>query len=108
MRQMPEYDAGRAAGFRPFALVCECGRVPSQFKSVGLTDARELVIHWTCKGCHQPVYFVKQLPSSRSRTFQKKERPAEAPPAAGKWQLRPEDVEFLRSIRVKVSDDEFC
>ena len=104
MPQMPEYDESRVLGFRPFSLVCECGCVPSQFKSVGLTPERELVVHWICRGCHQPVYFVKSLPRP-ARAPRKKAATPEGAPASGTLRLRPEDLAFLRSIRVTVPDD---
>ncbi len=84
--------------FRRLPLVCECGRVPSHFKSVGLTSARELVVHWRCAACRRSVQIAIPL-SDCWRACPDKEDPA----AVGVGcEFLPDDLVFLRSIHIKV------
>ena len=98
-------EANRVTKFRRLALVCECGRAPSHLKSVGLTAAHELLIHWRCPACRQPVYFVKPL-SDCWRVCRQIDGLSEGAPPSAAFDFRPEDVAFLHSIRVTIPDDD--
>ena len=47
--------------YRHFSLACRCGQPPSRIEEVGITDDRELVIHWWCDECKKVVYASKTL-----------------------------------------------
>jgi hypothetical protein len=96
-------EANQVTKFRRLALVCECGRAPSHLKSVGLTSAHELLIHWKCAACRQPVYFVKSL-SDCWRACREIEGRAESAPAGAECEFQPEDIAFLHSLHVAVPD----
>ena len=84
--------------FYRLPLVCKCGRAPSNVNSVGLTAARELVVHWTCPACRKHAKFVMPMTDS-CRTRPQKEQ---TDPARVECEFLPEDIAFLHSIRVKV------
>ncbi|HUK19691.1 MAG TPA: hypothetical protein VLW65_24890 [Bryobacteraceae bacterium] len=47
--------------YRHFSLTCRCGQAPSRIEEVGITDDRELVVHWWCDECSKIVYASKSL-----------------------------------------------
>ena len=47
--------------YRHFSLACGCGAAPARIEEVGVTDERELVIHWWCEDCQKVVYASKTL-----------------------------------------------
>jgi len=47
--------------YRHFSLACRCGQAPSRIEEVGVTDEKELVIHWWCDECRKLVYATKTL-----------------------------------------------
>jgi len=47
--------------YRHFSLACGCGAAPTRIEEVGVTDDRELVIHWWCADCQKIVYASKAL-----------------------------------------------
>jgi len=47
--------------YRHFSLQCRCGQPPSRIEEVGITDDRELVIHWWCDECNKIVYASKSI-----------------------------------------------
>jgi hypothetical protein len=47
--------------YRHFSLACRCGQPPSRIEEVGVTDEKELVIHWWCEECKKLVYASKTL-----------------------------------------------
>jgi hypothetical protein len=73
--------------YRHFSLACGCGAAPARIEEVGVTDERELVIHWWCEDCQKVVYASKTLADCWR----------DCPPAeeAGKF-----DEDFLESIGV--------
>jgi hypothetical protein len=47
--------------YRHFSLKCGCGAAPARIDEVGVTDERELVIHWWCDECQRTMYASKSL-----------------------------------------------
>lgn len=47
--------------FKKIHLRCECGRLASRIREVGLTPSHELVFHWWCAGCKRQIFSVKSL-----------------------------------------------
>jgi len=47
--------------YRHFSLACGCGAPPARIEEVGVTDDRELVIHWWCDECQKVVFASKTL-----------------------------------------------
>ena len=47
--------------YRRFSIACQCGLPPSRIEEVGVTDERDLVIHWWCDRCKKVVYTSKSL-----------------------------------------------
>ena len=76
--------------YRHFELRCGCGASPARIDEVGVTDERELVIHWWCADCHKAVYASKSL----SDCWRECPRPEE-----GDF-----DDRFLESIGVRLSE----
>jgi len=76
--------------YRHFSLRCGCGAAPARIDEVGVTDERELVIHWWCQQCQKAVYASKALSDC--------------------WRECPRaedagfDEQFLESIGVKLND----
>jgi hypothetical protein len=81
--------------YRHFSLRCGCGAAPARIEEVGVTDERELVIHWWCEECQKVVYASKSL-SDCWRDCPVPPRPVAEP--AGY------DEQFLESIGVKLTD----
>lgn len=46
---------------RYIVFACPCGREASNFKTIGLTDTRELYVAWVCHRCHCKCYSLKPL-----------------------------------------------
>ncbi len=90
--------------FRQLPLVCRCGRAPSALQTVGLTAQHELVVHWICDRCRQGVYVVKTLSDCWRECPDTSGLPETVPCNTGDF--RPEDLAFLRSIRVRLPDGE--
>jgi hypothetical protein len=77
--------------YRHFSLRCGCGAEPSRIDEVGVTDERELVIHWWCEECRKTVYASKSL----SDCWRECPRPEESADF---------DERFLESIRVRLPE----
>jgi len=50
-------------GYRHLSMNCRCGLPPSRIDEVGITDDREIVIHWWCEECQRVVYASKSVDS---------------------------------------------
>ena len=61
IRELVDVLGDALMSYRHFSLTCGCGAVPSRIDEVGLTDERELVIHWWCEACQKAVYASKAL-----------------------------------------------
>lgn len=77
--------------YRHFSLACRCGSPPARIEEVGVTDDRELVIHWWCQDCRRVVYASKSL-ADCWRECPKPENPEGF------------DQQFLASIGVSLGD----
>ena len=75
--------------YRHFSLACRCGLPPSRIEEVGVTDGRELVIHWWCEDCKKLVYATKTLADCWR----------ECPPVEASPEF---DKQFLESIGVRL------
>ncbi len=91
--------------FHRLPLRCGRGHVPAHLRAVGLTPSRELVVHWWCPACREPVYVVRSLTECWRDCGDEQRWPDDAPSPAA-CELRPDDLAFLHSIRVKFPDDE--
>ena len=79
--------------YRHFSLRCGCGAAPARIEEVGVTDERELVIHWWCEECQKVVYASKSLSDCW------RDCPRPPPPAPAGF-----DEQFLESIGVKLTE----
>lgn len=48
-------------GYRHLSISCRCGLAPSRIDEVGITDDREIVVHWWCEECQRVVYAAKSV-----------------------------------------------
>ncbi len=82
----------------PFA--CECGKSPSRLREVGLTSDHQLVVYWRCSQCRKHVYIVKPLADYwRECPEHQSSSPQDA-------ELKPEDTRFLRSVGIRMPDEQ--
>ena len=77
--------------YRHFSLACRCGQPPSRIEEVGVTDERELVVHWWCDECKKLVYATKTLADCW--------RECPQPEQSNSF-----DARFLESIGVRLTD----
>jgi hypothetical protein len=87
--------------YRHFLLRCGCGAAPARIEEVGVTDERELVIHWWCEQCQAVVYASRSL-ADCWRNCPQTPAPALSPPLP----QSPDgfDEEFLESIGVRLPE----
>jgi len=81
--------------YRHFSLACACGNPPSRIEEVGVTDDRELVIHWWCDDCQKVVCASKPLADCWNECPKPTETAAEP---------RTFDQRFLESIGVSLEE----
>jgi hypothetical protein len=87
--------------FRPVALACECGRVPSRLNRLGFTPGHQLVIHWRCLGCKKDVYVVKDL----AECWRDCPKPEDASENPADELVREPDISFLHSLGIRFPDE---
>jgi len=78
--------------YRHFSLACGCGAAPARIEEVGVTDERELVIHWWCEDCQKVVYASKSLADCWRECPRQEEE-------TGNF-----DEQFLESIGVRLTE----
>ncbi len=98
--------AVRTMRFEPLVLSCDCGRPASTFAQVGLTPEREIVFHWWCADCGEPVYVIKSLAECWRECPPKQNSADKSTPAAsspGTMDL--DDIAFLGMMGIKSATD---
>ena len=85
--------------YQRIRLECNCGRQPARIRELGLTPDRQLVVGWRCPRCRKQVYIVRPLADYW------RECPSPGAPAAPRPMDDPQDVAFLRSVGIRLTDE---
>lgn len=92
--------------FEPLSMYCECGRAASTFTQVGLTDDHQMVFHWWCPDCDEPVHMFKSL-AECWRECPHAEDTA-APEAPNGSNTASEDLILLAAMGIALPEDGIC
>ena len=84
----------------PVSMSCECGRLASAVTQVGLTDDHQLVFHWDCAACGQPVYMFKSLSDCWRECPPREDTPESEFP--GGSNIEAEDPAFLGTMGISL------
>jgi len=84
--------------FEPLSIYCQCGRPASTITQVGLTPDHQLVFHWWCAECDEPVYVFKTLADCWRECPRGEDRAASEPP--GISSIESDDVVFLATMGI--------
>ncbi len=93
--------------YQQIRFECECGKQPVRVREIGLTADRQLVVYWRCSRCRRQVYIVKSLADYWRECPSQNPRHDAAPrPQQGcQSAYHAGDVEFLRSVGIRVPED---
>lgn len=92
---------GDSMKFEPLSMYCGCGMPASAFTQIGLTHDHQLVFHWWCADCDEPVYRFKSL-SECWRDCPPREDPSASEPSGGS-SIESEDLVFLATMGIRLS-----
>jgi hypothetical protein len=84
--------------FKKLSFQCECGRATARIHDVGVTPRQELVVRWRCTGCHRRVVAVTKL----SECWEFPIEGGQAQKVADEEEVTPFDIQFLRSLAVRL------
>ena len=88
--------------YRNLSLTCECGGIPENIASIGLSAAHHIVIQWRCPQCDKHVHMLKPLsdcwrdcpPSDMAPEI-------ESPNLQAATAISSDDRDFLRMVGIK-------
>lgn len=86
--------------YQRIALLCDCGKLATRVREIGLTADRQLVIYWRCSQCRKHMYLVKSLADYW------RECPSHGVPSKQQTLDQTADTLFLRSMGIRLPEDE--